>query len=400
VQINELDLAWEDDADRGRHRRSAVKQRANGGKKRGRGGKTFLALFLSLVVLGGLAAGGWYGVDRIKAFFSAPDYETGGTGETKIEVLDGQSATEIGQTLQKADVVKSAKAFAEAAKKDPRSTKIQPGTYKVRLKMRAADALAMLLDLKNKVVNRVTIREGLSYKATLAELSKATNIPVADFEAAAKDPVALGVPAFWFNRRDGKPSAKSIEGFLYPLTYEIEPDSTATSILKTMVAQFLKVTTAMNFVDKVQSERNISPYEALIVASLAEAESGVTADLPKIARVAYNRTFKKKMPLQFDVTANYWLEVQGKDPKHSSKLSQAELDDPNNPYNTESKVGLPLGPINSPGEAALKGAMEPAVGDWLFFVAIDLQGNSAFAVTVDEHDKNVRLACKNGVPLC
>jgi UPF0755 protein len=106
------------------------------------------------------------------------------------------------------------------------------------------------------------------------------------------------------------------------------------------------------------------------------------------------------MPLQFDVTANYWLQLQGKPTKPSGQLTAAELDDPNNPYNTVSKLGLPAGPINNPGEAALLGAMDPPVGEWLFFVAIDKTGRSAFAVTAAEHDKNVQEACKNGVALC
>ena len=106
------------------------------------------------------------------------------------------------------------------------------------------------------------------------------------------------------------------------------------------------------------------------------------------------------MPLQFDVTANYWLQLNGKPTKPSGQLTQSELDDPNNPYNTVSKLGLPIGPINNPGEAAMTGAMDPPVGDWIFFVAVDKAGHSAFAVTAAEHDKNVRQACANGVALC
>jgi len=100
------------------------------------------------------------------------------------------------------------------------------------------------------------------------------------------------------------------------------------------------------------------------------------------------------------VTANYWLEVQGKDPKHSGELTAAELDDPDNPYNTASQLGLPIGPINSPGQAAMEGAMEPPAGDWLYFVVIDDSGTSAFANTLPEHEANIQQACQNGIPLC
>jgi UPF0755 protein len=167
-----------------------------------------------------------------------------------------------------------------------------------------------------------------------------------------------------------------------------------------MVTQFLDVATQLKFVDRVQAERNISPFEALIVASLSQAEAGVAADLGKVSRVAYNRVYKKNMPLEMDVTANYWLQLNGKDPKFSGNLTAQELDDKSNPYNTKSRLGLPVGPINNPGEAALKGAMDPPPGEWLFFVAVDKQGNSKFAVTLDEHNRNIEEACRNGLDLC
>jgi UPF0755 protein len=137
------------------------------------------------------------------------------------------------------------------------------------------------------------------------------------------------------------------------------------------------------------------------VASLAQAEAGVPKDLPKIARVAYNRAYKQvpPMPLQFDVTANYWLQLKGGAAKHSGQLSKAELNDPKNPYNSVSQAGLTPGPIDSPGKAALEGAMKPASGPWLFFVAVDKDGNSAFAVTDAEHEKNIDKACANGIKL-
>ncbi|WP_432838281.1 endolytic transglycosylase MltG [Dactylosporangium sp. CA-092794] len=401
MQFDELDLTWDDGDERRRQWQHRAVARSEARARRRRGSRAFLATLLVLAVLGSVAAGVYLGAGRLQNLRAAPDYDTGGTGEVIVEVKPGDTAFVIAQTLLDKGVVKSVKAFVQAADREPRSTAIQPGTYRLRSRMRAADALSMLLDLGNKVVNRTTLREGLSYVATFKELEKSTGIPYADFEAAAKDPVALGVPDSWFTRRDGKPSKKSVEGFLYPLSYEFAPGSTAESVLKEMVGQFLKVANEIGFVDNVQSALSVSPYEALIVASLSQAEAGVEEDLPHIARVAYNRAYKAKIPLQFDVTANYWLEINGKDPKHSGKLSNAELDDQANPYNTVSKTGLPIGPINSPGKEALLGAMNPTPGkNWLFFVVIDKSGKSAFADTVAEHDRNVQQACKNGIPLC
>jgi UPF0755 protein len=121
--------------------------------------------------------------------------------------------------------------------------------------------------------------------------------------------------------------------------------------------------------------------------------------MPKIARVAYNRAYKNKIPLQFDTTANYWIQLNGGKAKFSGKLTGGELDDPKNPYNTVSKLGLPPGPINNPGKVALQAAMSPAVGPWLYFVVIDKKGDSAFATTNDQHCANIKKAIGNGIPL-
>ncbi|WP_018350121.1 endolytic transglycosylase MltG [Longispora albida] len=383
--MDDLELVYED-VDPGRHRRR---------RKKGRSG---LAMILVVVILGALGGGAWYGANKLGDFFAVPDYETAGSSDTSVKVKKGESIADIGNNLMHADVVKSAKAFVNAAKENPDSTKIQPGTYKVRKQMRAKDALAMLLDLKNKITTKVTLREGLTIGGTLDALSKATGIPVADYKALIADPVALGVPDFWFKRNDGKPVEKSIEGFLFPDTYEFEPGFTAESVLKAIIFRFNQEMEALDFLNKVQNERKISPFEALVVASLAQVESGNVDDLGKVARVAYNRAYKKNMPLQFDVTANYWLEKQGKPTKSSSDLTAAELNDTKNPYNTgASSKGLPAGPISNPGSAALKGAMDPPPGDWVFFVAVDKEGHSAFAVTDDEHRANIRKACQAGV---
>jgi UPF0755 protein len=353
--------------------------------------------FVLLAVLGG---GVFFGYNKVKGFFTAADYDGPGTGTVQVTIEKNATLTDIGNTLVDADVVKSTKAFVNAANENPRGKNIQSGTYNMRKQMSAKNAVDMLLDPKNRVTAGITIPEGKTAKQTYELLSKATNIPVKDFETAAKAPEDLGVPDFWFNRRDNQQARKSVEGFLFPDTYEFDPKLTAKQILQVMVKRFVTVTTELGFVDGVQNNLSVSPFEGLIVASLAQAEAGVPKDLPKVARVAYNRAYKANMPLEFDVTANYWLDLNGKSAKHSGELTPQELDDPKNPYNTKSKRGLPVGPIDSPGRAALEAAMKPASGDYVYFVAIDKDGNSAFTDDYGQHQKNIQTACKNGVPLC
>ncbi|MEU7971419.1 endolytic transglycosylase MltG [Micromonospora sp. NPDC049089] len=395
--IDDLDLGF-DDAERGekgRHRRGFRKRKSGSGGGRG---KTFLALLMALLLLGGIGGGAFYGFDRIQNYFVTPDYDGGGAGEITVEIKSGALLADMADALVAADVVKSQKAFIEAAEANSRSKNIQPGTYKLRKQMSGANAVTAMLDLKNKIVNGLTIPEGRTSFNIYKLLSEKTKIPVKDFQAAAKDPEGLGVPDWWYTRGDGKKSVKSIEGFLFPDTYEIPPKSTAESILKLMVNRFLSVTGEMKFADRVQEERKVSPYEALIVASLAQAEAGNKDDLGKVARVAYNRAYGE-FPcncLEMDVTVNYYLESIGKPTKSSKQMTAAELDDPKNPYNRKLPGMIPT-PINNPGKQALEGAMDTPTGKWLYFVAIDDKGHSAFAETYEQHQRNENKAREAGI---
>ena len=182
--IDELDLAFDERADeradKGRHRRSYVEKRNK--KRRGGRTKTVVALLMSVILLGALGGGAWYGFDRIQGFFITPDYPGPGTGEVVVQVKAGQLAGEIAKTLATADVVKSAKAFVEAADENSRSRNIQAASYKMRKQMKAADALRLMLDPKSRVVNGLTIPEGLMTLQIYDKLSKETKIPVADFK--------------------------------------------------------------------------------------------------------------------------------------------------------------------------------------------------------------------------
>lgn len=404
MQIDDLDLSWADEEGaQGRHRHGSRRAGGSrGGRSGGGGGKrrgrTFLAFFLTLVILGLLGGGGWYGFTKVKGLFAVPDYATGGTGEAQIEIHKGDSATDMAQTLLNADVVKSVKAFTEAAKADSRSKSIEPGIYKMRLKMRAVDALGILVDRKNRVTNTVTIPEGTIAKDIYATMSQKTGIPVAEFEAAAKDLTGLNIPDFWFNRNDNKQAIKSVEGFLFPAQYELPQNPTAKSILAMMVKRFLSETEKLDFVNKAQNERHISPNQVLVTASIAQAEAPKAEDMGKVARVLYNRVYTN-FPcncLGLDSEVNYWFRQQGKPAKPSGQLTPADLNDPTDPYRTHGVPGLPPGPISNPGIEALTGALQPPEGKWLYFVGIDKQGTTKFAETYEEHQKNSELARKNG----
>jgi UPF0755 protein len=403
--MSDLGLGFYEEAPekgRHRHRRSAsAKQRKKA--KKGRGGRSFVALLVVLVLLGAVGYGGWYGVNwLLEEATVAEDYPGEGTGAVNVEVLAGQNLNQIGQTLVDADVVASGQAWQEAVEANPDSANVQPGIYELRQQMRAELALAMLLNLENRVVEQVTIPEGRTSLNTYQLLSEELEIPVKQFKQAAKDPLALGIAESWFSRTDGREVEPSVEGFLFPATYDFPPDPTAEQVLQIMIGQFTTVAEGLDFTNRVEQERNISPYEALIVASLAQAEAGRPEDLGKVARVAYNRVYGDTDELgchnclQFDVTVNYWFELTGQPTKSSAEMTTEELYNPENPYNLGVE-GLVPSPINNPGQAALEAAMDPPNGDWLYFVAVNDNGRSEFAATFAEHCQNVQKAIQNGL---
>jgi UPF0755 protein len=329
--------------------------------------RRLLVIVVALGVLGGgLAVAYTYLRPVIAGVFEANDYPGPGSGEVEFKVEQGDSGLAIAEGLVKADVVKSSKAYLDAAKNDPKSTGIQPGTYELKKQMSAKDALAVLVDPKHRITTDVTIREGLWASEVYDTLSQQTGVPVSDYEKAAKDGAALGLPE----------SAKgNVEGYLFPAVYSFEPGSTAKDQLKAMVAQSVKRLDALG-VEPAQME------QVVIVASLVEAEARREEDRPKVARVIENR-LAKKMPLQLDSTVNYAVGKHGITTTDEDRASKS-------PYNTYVRLGLPPGPIGNPGESAIRAAVNPAEGSWLFFVTVNPEtGETKFATTYAEHQEYV-----------
>jgi UPF0755 protein len=383
--LDELDL-FDDRTRMGRPRRH--RRRKSGA------GRSLFTFLLTLVILGALGVGGWIGFQRVGDMLAPPDFDGPGHGKVVVVIKTGDYAAQVGNELFRKGVVKSAAAFVAAAEADERSRELQPGAYQLKKEMRATAALDALLDPDNKVVDRVTVPEGQSNARTYRALSKHLDLPLAEFQKLDKDPESFGIDASWFTRSDKKKVYKSLEGFLYPSTYEFDPGTTASQAVQQMVDKFLAVAQEIDL-QAVAEKKGITPYEAVIVASLGEAEV-IPKDLPKVSRVIYNRLNHDEAwanKLQFDSTTNYWLEKQGKKRKDSSGLSFAELNDPKNPYSTHAYAGLPPGPIGNPSQSALEAAVNPAKGNWIFFVVTEQDGSSAFAATLAAHNRNVAI-CK------
>jgi UPF0755 protein len=319
-------------------------------KKDRRGGLAVaLAMVLVLVVVGAGAAFVFGAGSKLKDVFhstSAPDYPGPGSGSVQIEVLAGQSVADIGRTLKNKDVIRSVDSFLQVANADPDAATVQPGFYGFKQKMAASDALATLLDPSSRIQARVTLQEGLRLDETLKKLSKEAKLPLGDLEKQLKNAKTLGLPDY---------AKSNAEGFLFPATYDVPPDATPESVLKQL---FKAYATAAGKAGVTRTNR--TPYEIVTIASLVEAEARHAQDYGKVSRVVYNR-LKQGMPLQFDSTVNYALNAD----KEIVTNQDLGVD---SPYNTYKHSGLPPGPINSPGLAALQAAVNPTQGNWLYFI--------------------------------
>jgi uncharacterized YceG family protein len=329
-----------------------------------------LAVLLSLLVLGGLVVGIVVGGEKLWTIInpSSADFTGEGTGTVEVRIGRGDTLSDIARTLVDGGVIASVGPFVDAAEADPAATGIQPGVYRMRAEMSGQAAVDLLLDPATRMLTRVTLPEGLTVKATLAKLAEASGRPLPELEAAAANPAALGLPAY---------AGGTLEGFLFPATYDFEPGTTPTDMLSQMVDR------AVHAFDDLQIPE-ADRLTVLTKASLVQAEASTPEDMAKVARVLENR-LADGMPLQLDTTVNY---ANGK-----SGITTTSADRANpSPYNTYVHPGLPPGAINNPGEQALRAVLDPAEGEWRFFVVVDPDtGETRFAVTGAEHQQNVLL---------
>jgi UPF0755 protein len=226
----------------------------------------------------------------------------------------------------------------------------------------------------------LTVKEGLRLSQILEQLSTATGKPVEEFKRAAKDGKALGLPAY---------AKGALEGFAFPATYEVSPTSSPEEVLTAMVTRFNRAAEDANLVDGARRAGR-TPLEIMTIASIVQAESANKRDMPKVARVIYNRLNRTpEMKLQLDSTVLYGLNKFGIRASNEDLKSRSR-------YNTYAHLGLPPGPIGNPGNDAIKAALKPATGPWLFFVTTDpKKGITKFADSESEFFKLVKEYNKN-----
>lgn len=403
--------------------------------RRRESGSSLIAMTLVVALFGVLGVGGWWAYNNvIKEFFIAEDFEGTGNGtEVTIEIEEGWFVADIANHLYEEGVIASAKAFTNASEDDGRSAEsIQPGTYVMQEEMSAESALELLTDPANRMLNAVTIPEGYRSFEVYAALSEHTGVPVEDFEAAAEDPQALGVDPIWFEGFSDR-QQMSVEGFLFPSTYEFDETMTAEEMLSQMVDRFNSTIEEIGFLEDLQNiedpdpeydpsqmenqtfypptggEFVIQPWMALQIASIIQSESGTPEDDAKIATVMYNKLYLN--PYEHEQTNcncfeseaiwNYGRLLNGEEAITSGEdINWNEvMRDPDNPWSPSAPqhAGYLPSAISNPGAPALEGAVNPADGDWLFFVTAYDDGRAIFSATYEEHLEGIEVAEQNGI---
>ncbi|KPI00540.1 aminodeoxychorismate lyase [Actinobacteria bacterium OK074] len=369
-----------DDDGRGR-RGGKGKGKSKGAKKRRNG---CACLVVVLVFGGGLGGVGYFGWQFYQNRFGpVPDYAGDGTGtKVTITIKKGSGGYAIGQALKEAGVVKSVDAFVAAQSKNPKGNTIQAGTYTLKKEMSGASAVTLMLSPASR--NNLVIYEGERNATVYAAIDKRLGLDSGTTKGVAKKKYAsLGLPS-WAN--SSKEIKDPLEGFLFPSAYPVAKGMKPEAVLKEMVSQAATKYEEYGIATKYKSLGLSSPLQLLTVASLVNAEGNNKSDYEKVARVVYNRLKPDNTEtyglLDFDSTVNY---LKGESKLNTGSVSSLrQIDDP---YNTYKIKGLPPGPIDNPGDVAIKAAISPATGNWYYFVSVS-KDKTLFAETNEEQNAN------------
>jgi UPF0755 protein len=333
--------------------RRARRDRGDGRGRRKRRLRWIAPLVALLVIFVPLATGGVYAYSLYMSKYHPADYSGDGTGSVVVQVTSGDTATSLAPRLERLGVVASSRAFVLAAEHNPNSSGLLPGFYGMHLHMQASLAYAILINPQNMVQIKVTIPEGWRLSQIVSFLGAKSGIGLGAYQKVLKNPAQLHLPGY----ANGKP-----EGYLFPATYAVQPHETARGVLTGMVRRFQQEAAAVSL-PAAARQVHLTQAQVVVMASLLQAEGGRLSDYPKIARVIYNR-LAHGIPLQLDSTVLYGLN------KFGILASDKDLTSPS-PYNTYKHKGLPPGPIDSPGAAAIQAVLHPAAGNWLYFVTVN-----------------------------
>jgi UPF0755 protein len=326
-----------------------------------RRGKAVMTLLVLLLLLAIPAAAGFVYLGSIGVASSSVPGK-----QVEVEIPAGTSMTEVGEILEDKAVIKSAFGFRIVSFFQGGDEGIQAGTYQLTTGLSARDALDQMLEGPEVKFITVTFPEGSWLPEFAERLDEDTDIKGREFLKVLESGKLKSsiLPA----------DSNNFEGLLFPSTYQLIENDTAQTVAQRLVDETEK---QLKKVDTSEIEAlGYSKYEILIVASMIEAEAGVSQDRGKIARVIYNR-LDEGMALGIDATVIYALGER----KNSLTSEDLAID---SPFNTRLVTGLPPTPIGAPGAEAIKAAANPAEGPWIYYVLTDCDGRHSFSVDYED----------------
>ena len=349
-----------------------------------------LGAVIALVVV--VASVGWWYLRQVN-----PPGEA--TTAVNFTVLEGDTLDTVSQRLEAEGVVTSARVFRWYVGRNG-GIEFVPGYYQVNPRDHMGDVMGVLNTPPAQTFQNVTFPEGYTIDQIAARLAE--KVPRLD-AATFLQQVAAGVVTSDFGPATAVAGPTALEGLLFPDTYQISGDDSATRVIERM-ASLMERVGRQEGLDKAEEKVGYSPYEVLVIASMIEREAKVPEDRAKIARVIYNR-LRRNMLLQIDATLRY---------AQPDDLSIAELAKIDSPYNTYTRKGLPATPIANPGRASIRAALNPAPNppvsdpicrdlkkaqrcEYIYYVIADKEGGHVFAATLEQHEANVAAARESGL---
>jgi UPF0755 protein len=286
-------------------------------------------------------------------------------------VPKGASLGQIADTLHARGVVDSPFFFKLRARIDGRTSDFKPGTYTLKRDMKYTAAIDAIVEGTAPSTVTVTLPEGKARKE-IAPIVRSAGLR-GSYLAASKSSPQLNP------RRYGAKSGASLEGFLFPASYQLKPHSSAKGLVAKQLNAFKQQFTKVNLA--YARKKNLTPYDVLIIASMVEREAQLDKERPIIASVIYNR-LKQGMPLGIDATIRY---ATG---NWTQPLKESELHIRSG-YNTRVNQGLPPGPIGNPGLKSIEAAAHPSNTGYLFYVVKpNTCGQHAFSSTDSQFQRD------------
>ncbi len=353
-----------------------------------------------VAVVGILIAGavGWWYLGKINPEGAPGDVQS-------FTINDADTLESVSQRLANEGFVTDPGIFEWYVEREG-GLEITPGYYEIRPDDHMGNVLGRLRTPPAQTYTKVTFPEGF----TLTRMSQRldTSVPRLTDEGFMTSATDGSIRSVW------QPAeVTSLEGMLFPDTYNVSNAESEAQVIERMIAMMQRVGEQEDIINR-SAALNVTPYEALIIASLIEREAKVPEDRAKIARVIYNRLFStvlgQPFPLQIDASVLYGAGQAGLEPD----LSFAELRQIDGPWNTYSRLGLPPTPIANPGRASIEAALNPApnppAGDpicaeladptncsYLYYVVADEDGRHVFASELWQHERNIEIARAAGV---